>query len=45
MTYCNNVEKLQKRVSGLVKEGKKQDEIAKVMTDEYGSMPGSVRQQ
>jgi len=45
MAYRNNVEKLQKRVSGLIKQGKKQDEIAKVMTDEYGWMPGSLQQQ
>jgi glyoxylase-like metal-dependent hydrolase (beta-lactamase superfamily II) len=45
MTYRNNVAKLQTRVSGLVKEGKKQEEIAKVMTDEYGWMPGSLQQQ
>ena len=45
MAYRNNVEKLQTRVSGLIKQGKKQDEIAKVMTDEYGWMPGSLQQQ
>lgn len=45
MTYRNNIEKLQKRVSGLIKQGKKTEEIAKVMTDEYGWMPGSLQQQ
>ena len=32
LTYRNNVEKLRNRVSGLVHEGKSQDDIAKVMT-------------
>jgi cyclase len=45
MTYRNNVEKLRNRVSGLVHEGKSQDEIAKVMTDEYKWAPGSLQQQ
>ncbi len=45
MTYRNNVEKLRNRVSGLVRQGKSQDEIAKVMTDEYKWAPGSLQQQ
>ncbi len=45
LTYRNNVEKLRNRVSGLVHEGKSQDEIAKVMTDEYKWAPGSLQQQ
>jgi cyclase len=45
MTYRNNVEKLRNRVSGLVHEGKSQDEIAKVMTDEYKWAPNSLQQQ
>jgi glyoxylase-like metal-dependent hydrolase (beta-lactamase superfamily II) len=45
LTYRNNVEKLRNRVTGLVHEGKSQDEIAKVMTDEYKWAPGSLQQQ
>jgi cyclase len=45
MTYRDNVAKLRTRVSGLVHEGKSQDEIAKVMTDEYKWAPGSLQQQ
>ena len=45
LTYRNNVEKLRNRVSGLVHEGKSQDEIAKVMTAEYDWAPGSLQQQ
>jgi hypothetical protein len=45
LTYRNNVEKLRNRVTGLVHEGKSQDEIAKVMTAEYNWAPGSLQQQ
>jgi cyclase len=45
MTYRNNVEKLRNRVSGLVHEGKSQDDIAKVMDTEYKWAPGSLQQQ
>jgi cyclase len=45
LTYRNNVEKLRNRVSGLVHEGKSQDEIAKFMTTEYNWAPGSLQQQ
>src|SRR5580658_157735 len=44
-TYRNNVEKLRNRVTGLVHEGKSQDEIAKVMETEYKWAPGSLQQQ
>ena len=33
MTYRNNVEKMRNRVSGLIHEGKSQDDIAKFMDD------------
>src|SRR5882672_7488905 len=36
LTYRNNVEKLQKRVSGLIREGKSQDDVGKVVMAEYG---------
>jgi glyoxylase-like metal-dependent hydrolase (beta-lactamase superfamily II) len=45
LTYRNNVEKLRNRVSGLVHEGKSQDEIAKFMATEYNWAPGSLQQQ
>ncbi len=45
MTYRDNVEKLRTRVTGLVHEGKSQDEIAKVMETEYKWAPGSLQQQ
>jgi len=45
MTYRNNVEKMRNRVSGLIREGKSQDDIAKFMTAEYQWAPGSLQQQ
>jgi len=45
MTYRNNVEKLRNRVTGLIREGKTQDDLAKAMTSEYGWQPGSLQQQ
>jgi glyoxylase-like metal-dependent hydrolase (beta-lactamase superfamily II) len=44
-TYRDNVVKEITRVRGLIKEGKNQDEVAKVMTAEYGWMPGSLNMQ
>jgi cyclase len=45
MTYRNNVEKLKTRVTGLIHEGKSQDDVAKLMTAEYGWAAGSLNQQ
>ncbi len=45
MTYRNNVQKLRNRVTGLIREGKTQDDIAKAMTAEYGWQPNSLQQQ
>jgi glyoxylase-like metal-dependent hydrolase (beta-lactamase superfamily II) len=45
LTYRNNVDKLKTRVTGLIREGKSKDEIAKVMTDEYKWAPGSLNMQ
>jgi cyclase len=45
MTYRNNVEKLKTRVTGLIHEGKSQDDVAKLMTTEYGWAAGSLNQQ
>lgn len=44
-TYRDNVEKLRNRVQGLVRGGKSQDEIGKVMTAEYGWAAGSLPMQ
>jgi glyoxylase-like metal-dependent hydrolase (beta-lactamase superfamily II) len=44
-TYRNNVEKLRTRASGLIRQGKTQAEVAKVMTAEYGWAPDSLQQQ
>ena len=43
--YRDNVEKLRNRVAGLVKSGKSQDEVGKVMTEEYKWAPGSLNMQ
>jgi cyclase len=45
LTYRNNVEKLRNRVAGLIREGKSQDEVGKVMTAEYGWAANSVQMQ
>jgi len=45
IAYRNNVEKLRNRVSGLIRQGKSQDEIAKVMTAEYQWAPNSLNMQ
>ena len=44
-TYRNNVEKERIRVTGLIREGKSQEEVAKVMTAEYGWAPNSLNMQ
>ena len=45
LSYRDNVDKLKTRVTGLIREGKSKDEIAKVMTDEYKWAPGSLNMQ
>jgi cyclase len=45
VTYRDNVEKMRNRVSGLIHEGKSQDDVAKFMTAEYKWAPGSLQQQ
>lgn len=45
MTYRNNVEKLRTEVSGLIRSGKTQDDVAKYMTMNYGWAAGSLQQQ
>ncbi len=45
LAYRNNVEKLRNRAASQIKAGKSQDEIAKLMTDEFNWAPGSLQQQ
>jgi cyclase len=45
LTYRNNVEKLRARAQGLIRQGKSQDEVAKVMMAEFGWMPNSLQMQ
>jgi glyoxylase-like metal-dependent hydrolase (beta-lactamase superfamily II) len=44
-TYRDNVEKMRNRVTGLIREGKSQDDVAKVMTAEYRWQPDSLPMQ
>jgi len=45
LTYRNSAEKLRTRAQGLVRSGKTQDEVAAVMTAEFGWQPGSLNMQ
>ncbi len=45
LAYRDNVQKLRNRVSGLIHEGKSQDEVGKVVMAEYGWAPGSLNMQ
>jgi glyoxylase-like metal-dependent hydrolase (beta-lactamase superfamily II) len=45
MTYRDNVDKLKVRATELIRQGKSQDDLAKVMTAEYGWAPNSLQQQ
>jgi len=45
MAYRNNVEKLRNRAQSLIRQGKSQDDVAKVMTAEYNWQPGSLNMQ
>jgi glyoxylase-like metal-dependent hydrolase (beta-lactamase superfamily II) len=44
-TYRNNVEKLKGEVTGMIRSGKSQDDLAKFMTANYGWAAGSLQQQ
>jgi glyoxylase-like metal-dependent hydrolase (beta-lactamase superfamily II) len=44
-TYRDNVEKLRNRAQGLIREGKSQDEVGKVMTAEFGWAANSMQMQ
>jgi cyclase len=45
LTYRNNVEKLKIYATGLIRQGKSQEELAKAMTAEYKWAPDSLQQQ
>lgn len=45
LNYRNNVDKLRARAAGLIREGKSQDDVAKVMTAEFGWGPTSLQMQ
>jgi glyoxylase-like metal-dependent hydrolase (beta-lactamase superfamily II) len=45
LAYRDNVEKLRNRVSGLIHEGKSQDEVGKVVMAEYNWAAGSLNMQ
>src|SRR5580700_12017341 len=45
LAYRNNVEKLRNRATGLIHEGKSQDEVGKVMTAEFGWAAGGLQMQ
>jgi len=45
LAYRHNVEKLRNRVSGLIREGKGQDDVGKVVMAEYGWAAGSLNMQ
>jgi glyoxylase-like metal-dependent hydrolase (beta-lactamase superfamily II) len=45
LAYRNNIDKLRTRVSGLIREGKSQDEVGKVMMAEFGWGAKSLQMQ
>jgi glyoxylase-like metal-dependent hydrolase (beta-lactamase superfamily II) len=45
LAYNNNIAKLRDRAAGLIREGKSQDEVAKVMDAEFGWGPKSTQAQ
>jgi cyclase len=45
LTYRNNVEKLRNRAAGLIREGKSQEEVGKVMIAEFGWAPTGLQMQ
>ncbi|MGD0774752.1 MAG: MBL fold metallo-hydrolase [Candidatus Solibacter sp.] len=45
LNYRNNVDKLRARAAGLIREGKSQDDVAKVMTAEFGWAPTGLQMQ
>jgi cyclase len=45
LAYRNNVEKLRNRAAGLIREGKSQEEVGKVMTAEFNWAPTGLQMQ
>ena len=45
LAYRNNVDKLRSRATDLIREGKSQDEVGKVMIAEFGFAPDSLQMQ
>jgi hypothetical protein len=45
LNYRNNVDKLRARAAGLIREGKRREDVAKVMTAEFGWGPTSLQMQ
>ena len=45
LTYRNNVEKLRTRAGGLIREGKSQEDVGKVMMAEFKWAPDSLQMQ
>jgi glyoxylase-like metal-dependent hydrolase (beta-lactamase superfamily II) len=45
LAYRNNVEKLRNRAAGLIREGKSQEDVGKVMMAEFGWGPKSLQMQ
>jgi hypothetical protein len=45
LTYRNNVEKLRNRAAGMIREGKSQEEVGKVMTEEFKWAPNGLQMQ
>ena len=45
LTYRNNIEKLRNRAAALIREGKSQDDIGKVMMAEFNWAPNSLQMQ
>jgi glyoxylase-like metal-dependent hydrolase (beta-lactamase superfamily II) len=43
LTFRNNVEKLRMEVTGMIRQNKSRDEIAKVMTTKYGWAPDGLQ--
>ena len=45
LAYRNNIEKLRDRASGLIRQGKSQQDVGKVMAAEFGWAPNSMQAQ
>jgi glyoxylase-like metal-dependent hydrolase (beta-lactamase superfamily II) len=45
LAYRNNVEKLRTRATGLIREGKSQEDVGKVMIAEFGWQPTGLQMQ